>query len=69
MITFRYQMRLLLRDRLAVNARLAPVISEGGRGDLAAGVAVDAARVDEEIPRNVLGQATIDVCHQSSHRR
>ena len=43
--------------RLAVDAGLAAVIAEAGGGDLAAGVAVDAGGVYEEVAWGVLGEA------------
>jgi hypothetical protein len=39
------------------------VIPEDPGRDLAAGVAIDAARVDEEIARNIFGQALLDIGH------
>ena len=49
--------------RLAVDAGLAAVIAEAGGGDLAAGVAVDAGGIYEEIAGGVLGEAVCELRH------
>jgi len=49
--------------RLAVDAGLAAVIPETGGGDLAAGVAVNAGGIDEEVAGGVLGQAVVELRH------
>ncbi len=55
--------RFLRRRRLVIDdRRLADVAKRLGR-KLTAGVTIDAARVDEEIARNILGQALLDIGH------
>jgi len=36
---------------------------ENGRGDLSAGIAIDAGRIDEEIAGNILGDFLCDIRH------
>ena len=56
-------LQLTRAGRLALNARLTAMIVEGLGGDLAAGIAVNAGGVHEEVAGGVLRQSLLDLCH------
>src|SRR4029078_468173 len=58
--------RLGFGFRLVIDAALLAVVAKNRRRELAAGVAVDAGRVNEEIAGDILRQAQLNVCHASN---
>jgi hypothetical protein len=58
-------MDLLVRRGLGLDAGLPSVIAESPRCDLPAGVAVDAARVDEELAGSIFCEAARGQSHGS----
>ena len=50
-------------SRLMMDEGMVGRFGEDGRGELPAGVAVDARRIHEEIARDVFRNALLDVCH------